>query len=344
MKGKWTCLFTGLVLLALGVGPARGQEAGSIAGKVTRLDGAGLAGVTVVIDPLGRSAQTDATGSYVLDGVPAGTYEVTFSLSDHSTAESAIVVAAGATRTLDQKVDWDLSFAETITVFSVSRRAERITEAPAAVTVVPEEDIALKAPTGQVPKLLEFTPGVDFTQSGLYDFNFNIRGFNSSLNRRVLTLIDGRDPSVPFLGCAGVGGGLLPDGRAGDGGAGARTGLGALRRQRLQRRPQHDDAVAARERGGAGAGDRRRAGHGPRRPPVRRRAGRRLVRPADRRLPAERRLHPLAQPDGGVLDDLHLRRADQLPAAGSPAAGSRRGARSATAACASTATSRTTGR
>ena len=27
-----------------------------------------------------------------------------------------------------------------------------------------------------------------------------MRGFNSSLNRRILTLIDGRDPSVPFLG------------------------------------------------------------------------------------------------------------------------------------------------
>ena len=38
------------------------------------------------------------------------------------------------------------------------------------------------------------------TQSGLYDYNINTRGFNSSLNRRVATLIDGRDPSVPFLG------------------------------------------------------------------------------------------------------------------------------------------------
>jgi iron complex outermembrane receptor protein len=51
-----------------------------------------------------------------------------------------------------------------------------------------------------VPKLLEFTPGVEVTQSGLYDFNLNTRGFNSSLNRRVVTLVDGRDPSVPFLG------------------------------------------------------------------------------------------------------------------------------------------------
>jgi outer membrane receptor protein involved in Fe transport len=37
------------------------------------------------------------------------------------------------------------------------------------------------------------------TQSGLYDFNLNTRGFNSSLNRRVPALVDGRDPTVPFL-------------------------------------------------------------------------------------------------------------------------------------------------
>ncbi|HSK77154.1 MAG TPA: TonB-dependent receptor, partial [Thermoanaerobaculia bacterium] len=98
------------------------------------------------------------------------------------------------------QVDWDVSFAESITVYSVSRRAERVTEAPAAVTVISQEEIQREAATGQIPKLIEFTPGVDFTQSGLYDINFNTRGFNSSLNRRILTLIDGRDPAVPFLG------------------------------------------------------------------------------------------------------------------------------------------------
>ncbi|HEX4964599.1 MAG TPA: TonB-dependent receptor [Thermoanaerobaculia bacterium] len=200
MKEKWTRLFIALALFSLGATLAQAQGTGKITGKVTRLDGTGLAGVTVRIQSLDRSVQTNATGAYVLDDVPPGTYEVTFTLSDHSKTEAAVAVAAGSARTLDQKVDWDLSFAETITVYSVSRKAERITEAPAAVTVVPEEDIALKAPSGQVPKLLEFSPGVDFTQSGLYDFNFNVRGFNSSLNRRILTLIDGRDPSVPFLG------------------------------------------------------------------------------------------------------------------------------------------------
>ena len=193
-------LVIALSLLLLGAGLALAQDTGRVEGKVTRLDGTPLAGVSVRVGDLDRSALTDADGAYVIDGLPAGTYTLTFSLSDHSVTETGVAVSAAASRTVDKQVDWDVSFAETITVYSVSRRAERITEAPAAVTVVPEEEIEMKASSGQIPKLVEYTPGVDFTQSGLYDFNFNTRGFNSSLNRRILTLIDGRDPSVPFLG------------------------------------------------------------------------------------------------------------------------------------------------
>ncbi|HEX9945787.1 MAG TPA: TonB-dependent receptor [Thermoanaerobaculia bacterium] len=188
-----------LGLLLLTAGLALSQDSGRIEGKVTREDGTGLGGVSVRINELDQTVLTDSTGAYAID-VPAGTYTLTFSLGDNTLTETGVTVAAGAAQTVDKSVDWDVSFAETITVYSVSRREERITEAPAAVTVVPQEEIEQEAPTGQVPKLLEFTPGVDFTQSGLYDFNFNTRGFNSSLNRRILTLVDGRDPSVPFLG------------------------------------------------------------------------------------------------------------------------------------------------
>jgi outer membrane receptor for ferrienterochelin and colicins len=198
MDGK-RILVVALTLLLLGAGLALAQETGRIQGKITRQDGTALGGVSVRAGDLDQVVVTDSAGAYAID-VPPGTYDLTFSLSDNSLQEPGVVVAAGETRTLDKQVDWDISFAETITVFSVSRRAERITDAPAAVTVVPLEDIEREASTGQVPKLLEFTPGVDYTQSGLYDINFNTRGFNSSLNRRILTLIDGRDPSVPFLG------------------------------------------------------------------------------------------------------------------------------------------------
>jgi iron complex outermembrane receptor protein len=199
MARKRVCLIA-LSLLLLVAGLAAAQENGRIEGRVTREDGSGILGVSVRLDQLDQVVLTDAMGNFSFANVPPGTYTLTYSLLDYADTQEGVEVAAGGTETIDRVLDWDVSFAETITVTSVSRREERITEAPAAVTVVTEREIEQEASNGQVPKLLEFTPGVDFAQSGLYDINFNTRGFNSSLNRRILTLIDGRDPAVPFLG------------------------------------------------------------------------------------------------------------------------------------------------
>ena len=188
----------GLILLL--ASPALAQGNGRIEGKVTREDARGIGGVTVVVSELGAVEITSGDGSFKFNNVPSGTYTVTFNLGDNADSESGVEVAGGDTAQVDKIVDWDVSFAETITVYSASRRRERIVDAPAAVTVITEEQIEREATHGQLPKLLEFTPGAEVTQSGLYDFNFNSRGFNSSLNRRVLVLIDGRDPSVVFLG------------------------------------------------------------------------------------------------------------------------------------------------
>lgn len=178
--------------------PAAAQEDGRVEGAVTRADGESLPGVAVVIDGVGATV-TDAEGRYSFEAVPAGGHTVSFTLGANAAREE-VTVTAGETATADLEVDWDLSFVESITVFSASRRAERIVDAPAAVTVITEEEVERQASHGQVPKLLEFTPGAEVTQSGVYDYNFNTRGFNSSLNRRVATLIDGRNPAVPFLG------------------------------------------------------------------------------------------------------------------------------------------------
>jgi iron complex outermembrane receptor protein len=191
-------LWTGLGIAGAGVAPA--QDSGRIEGRVARQDGTDLPGVSVRIDELEQVVLTNSEGGFAFEGVPAGSYTLTFSLVDRSATEPGVEVTAGGTTNVEKTVDWDVSFAETITVTSVSRRVERIVEAPAAVTVVSEIEIEREAAHGQLPKLLEFTPGAEVTQSGIYDFNFNTRGFNSSLNRRIATFIDGRDPSVPFLG------------------------------------------------------------------------------------------------------------------------------------------------
>jgi iron complex outermembrane receptor protein len=191
-------LLLGLCVLLFATSAFAAQ--GRITGRITRADGSGIGGVIVQVIELSRVELTDPDGNFRFDGVPAGTYSVSFVAGDQAATQNAVVVTDDETTKLDKQVDWKLSVAETITVYSASRRTERIVEAPAAVTVASEEQIEAAAPSGQAPRIIESAPGVDFTQSGLYDFNFNARGFNSSLNRRILTLVDGRDPSVPFLG------------------------------------------------------------------------------------------------------------------------------------------------
>ncbi len=176
------------------------QDSGRISGQVTRKDGGPVGGVVVSVNEVSLATLTDINGRYAFDGLAPGTYSLNFSAGESAEVEQNVTVTPGTTTTVDRAVEWNLSLAETITVYSASRRTERIVEAPAAVSTVPQQDIVTAAPTGQLPKVLESATGVDSTQSGLYDFNFNARGFNSSLNRRILTLIDGRDPSVPFLG------------------------------------------------------------------------------------------------------------------------------------------------
>jgi outer membrane receptor for ferrienterochelin and colicins len=199
MRGKAGLFLLVCFVLSISIS-AFAQATGRIAGRAVRPAGGSASGVVVTINELARTTVTDAHGSYSFENVPAGTYSLIFSAAGNAVSQAGIVVTAGRTTTINRTIDWQIALSETITVFSASRQPERIVEAPAAVSVVTEEEIAALAPTGQLPKVLETAPGVDFAQSGLYDINFNARGFNSSLNRRILTLIDGRDPAIAFLG------------------------------------------------------------------------------------------------------------------------------------------------
>lgn len=195
-NGIWIGILAALTLLA---GSAWAQGAGQIEGKIVRENDQGIGGVTVVVSELGLVEISNNDGAFRFPNVPAGTYTLSFSLGDN-TETASVEVGGGQTATVSKKVPWDPSFLETITVFSASRRRERIVDAPASVTLITPEDLSRENGTGQLPKVLEFAPGIDVAQSGIHDFNLNARGFNSSLNRRVQVLIDGQDPSVHFLG------------------------------------------------------------------------------------------------------------------------------------------------
>ncbi len=175
-------------------------DPGVIEGRVIHADGQGIGGVAVALIEADRVVLTGDDGDYRLTAVPSGVWTVNFSLRQSSLVEPGVTVEDGRTTRLDKTVDWSAHFGDAITVVSASRRRERILDAPAAVTLITADEIERRASSAQLPKLVELTPGREMTQSGLYDFNVNTRGFNGPLSRRIAVLVDGRDPSIPFLG------------------------------------------------------------------------------------------------------------------------------------------------
>jgi outer membrane receptor for ferrienterochelin and colicins len=170
------------------------EDSGRIQGQV-RKAGNPVDGVDVLLEELSLSTITDKNGIYFFNRIPPGKYTLTFTRGENSLTKEDIAVTTSTTTVCDVDVEWEVLLSHAVTVYAASRRTERVVDAPAAVSVVEETEIERESAHGQLPKILETTTGVDSTQSGLYDFNVNSRGFNSTFNRRVLTLLDGAEMS-----------------------------------------------------------------------------------------------------------------------------------------------------
>ncbi len=175
------------------------QSTGTIQGTVTRQgDRAAIGGVGVRIQGIAATV-TGANGTFRLERVPAGQHIVVLQWIGFRPHETTVGVTAGATVPLDVVLEPQPITLDAVTI-AASRTPERIVEAPAAISIVSVQDVRAAAVTGQLPRYLAGLPGVDVVQSGISDFNINARGFNSTLNRRVLVLQDGRDLATPFIG------------------------------------------------------------------------------------------------------------------------------------------------
>lgn len=84
-------------------------------------------------------------------------------------------------------------------VTSVSRRSERISDAPAAVTVLTSEDIHRSGATS-IPELLRMVPGVQVGQIDANKWAISARGLSERFADKLLVLIDGRSVYTPLFG------------------------------------------------------------------------------------------------------------------------------------------------
>ncbi|HWB41780.1 MAG TPA: carboxypeptidase-like regulatory domain-containing protein, partial [Gemmatimonadales bacterium] len=143
-------------------GMAAAQEVGTVTGTVTRAaDGGALSSVSVSVPAVGVSTITGTDGRYTLRRVPVGPQVVVFRWLGYRPTEVQVVVEADKTVTADAALEAVVISLGEIVVEGASRGPERITEAPSAISVVPQEVLQNVSVTGQAPMALQSVPGVD---------------------------------------------------------------------------------------------------------------------------------------------------------------------------------------
>jgi len=143
---------------------------------------------------------TDEFGNYLISNINFGKYDLIVSYIGYDDYKQEIVFNSNTDEKLRLDIALKLSslFIDEYVVTASRGKKEKITDAPAAISIISERKIR----TASNPNLGDYfknIKGVDFTASGLDSYNLSARGFNSSFSSRLLTLTDGRMAQVPSL-------------------------------------------------------------------------------------------------------------------------------------------------
>ena len=172
-------------LTALAVTPALAQTGTTLRGKVTQGESnLPMAGALVVIDELRREVRADDDGSYVFEGVPPGQYHVGVRAEGYTTKRTEVTVGT-APATLNLSIDFDLHFAE---VLSVSPNARPQFESYQPTTVLDGQELTKNLESTLAATLSE-APGVALREFGPGPARPIIRGLDGD---RIAILEDGQ--------------------------------------------------------------------------------------------------------------------------------------------------------
>jgi outer membrane receptor for ferrienterochelin and colicins len=187
--------------LAFLVPAASGQQAVLTGSTSAEGTGVPLASVLVeVLDldgaPVARTL-TGPPGTFRLEGMSAGTYTVRFRLSGWAPAvRENVRVEAGQTVHVEAVLEPRPFTLNPVTV-TVGRNEEKLLDAPASISAV-DRRILEEPALGPADHIAEYA-GVDVMKVGLTQAYVAVRGFNSVLSGRLLTLVDHRMAQLPAL-------------------------------------------------------------------------------------------------------------------------------------------------
>ena len=187
-----------LLVGVLALHAAMAQDTATLRGTVSGDEGQPLAGANVIIKGLNLGATTNQQGTFSIESIPAGKVTAVCSYIGFTRQEKTIVLKSGESTTLDFTMESSELLGDEV-VISASRRAEKITNAPATVNVIRAEAIA-ELPSFNVGELAARQKGVDYVRSGVVGTGLNVRGFNSAFNPKNLQVNDYRLSSLIATG------------------------------------------------------------------------------------------------------------------------------------------------
>ncbi len=178
-----------LCLLLMGFGALQAQRA-TVSGKVTDAQTKeAIIGANVYLEGTNNGTVTDESGMYELS-VAAGEYVLIVSYVGYGNQSQKLSLSAGQNTTADFMLEFSNLVGQEVIV-SASRAAEKITNAPATVSVINARSIG-ELPSFNVAELLGRQRGLDYVRSGILGIGVNARGFNSAFNPKNLQVNDGR--------------------------------------------------------------------------------------------------------------------------------------------------------
>ena len=198
---KWICI------AALSFGwnlAARAQEARdsgkapAIRGLVIDVGGHPIAGASVSVVGAQKHTTSGADGSYALEGLRPGSYELQVEAPGYDSGIVAIDLGADKPASGDIVLGKTGSAAEEIVV-TASRLPEKLLDAPASIETADEREMATTGGTTPYAALAN-KKGIDYANVGVNEQRISARGFATLFYSRMLGMVDGRVATLPGAG------------------------------------------------------------------------------------------------------------------------------------------------
>ena len=151
----------------------------------------------------GRVAQCSAQKRKGLVRAHTATRAAAWSRQFLATALAAMLIASTAlantsAQDLPDVTNMSVEDLMQMQVTSVSKRAQSVADAPAAIFVISQEDIQ-NSGARSIPELLRMVPGLEVARIDENKWAIGSRGFNGRFDDKLLVLIDGRSVYTPLF-------------------------------------------------------------------------------------------------------------------------------------------------